>query len=143
MNHKPVILIADDDRQLREALAVRLVQAEFEVVSASDARTAIGLFDRRQIDAAILDVEMPDSDGLSVCEHIRESGSDIPVFILTGSDSGIVRKNLGKLTAAVGASHFITKPYDGKSLVMMLHEAVRSCGCSDSCVGSATVTPNP
>lgn len=136
MNHKPVILIADDDRQLREALSTRLIQAEFDVINASDARSAVELFDKRKPNAAILDVQMPDSDGLSVCEHIRECGSDIPVFILTGSDASIIRNNLDKLTAAAGGNHFITKPYDGKSLIMMLQNALNPTGRTAICTDS-------
>ena len=139
MNRKPLVLIADDDRDLREALANRLIQSDFTVVSAANAASAIAMFDQRGPDAAILDVKMPDSDGFSVCEHIRQTGSEIPVFVLTGADEHIIRDNLAKLTATVGANHFVTKPYDGKSLALMLRNAVnkhRASNTTGAAIGS-------
>lgn len=126
MNRKPLLLIADDDFGIRAALSARLVQAGFETVCAPDTPTAIAQFDRRRPDAAIVDIQMPGSDGLAICEHIRSIGSDIPVFVLTGANARIIRDNLDKLTRAVGATHFVTKPYDGKALVTMVTQAVQS-----------------
>lgn len=126
MRSNPLVLIADDDGRIREALLTRLSQSGFEVLTAATSKEAVVHFDHRSPDAAILDVEMPDSDGLAVCEHIRSSGSTIPVFILTGSDAGIIRNHLDCLTSAVGANHFISKPYDGKSLVNLLHDAIQA-----------------
>ena len=128
MKAKPLVLIADDDRHIREALASRLLQADFDVVSTGSADGAMALFDRRQPDAAILDVRMPDADGFAVCEYIRKKGSEIPVFFLTGADKSIIRNHLATLTVAVGANHFVTKPYDGKTLALMLHDALKSKG---------------
>ena len=124
MRKKPLILVADDSPHIRDALSARLLQSGFEVASASSANSAIEQFDRRNPDAAILDVEMADSDGFAVCEHIRECGSAIPVLILTGSDSRILRANLDLLTTTVGADHFVVKPYDGRTLITMLHGLV-------------------
>lgn len=130
MKTRPVVLISDDDLHVRDALSARLIQADFEVVATSNAPAAIEAFNRRTPDAAILDVQMPGSDGLTVCEHIRKQGSDIPVFILTGADIGIIRHNLEKLTTEVGANHFVTKPYDGKALVLMLRKSIQSAASS-------------
>jgi DNA-binding response OmpR family regulator len=124
MTRKPVVLIADDDRNILDGLKKRLTHADFDVISASNAASAVALFEDHQPDAAILDVRMPDSDGLAVCQHIRESGSTIPVLFLTGAEEGIIRSHLGRLTAHVGANHFVTKPYDGEQLTGLLQEAL-------------------
>ena len=124
MSTKPLILVADDDGNVRTALATRLVQSGFDVAGAGDAKTAIELFDHRHPAAAVLDIHMPGDDGFSVCEHIRKSGSSIPVVFLTGSDNSIIQKHLPTLTNTVGANHFLSKPYDGKILAAMLHDAV-------------------
>ena len=121
---KPLILIADDDRNIREGLTMRLEAAGFRVTAASCASSATRMFDVLAPAAAILDVNMPDSDGFGVCEHIRQAGSEIPVFILTGADAGIIRKNLDTLTATVGANHYVTKPYDAQELIGRLQEAI-------------------
>ena len=135
MKKKSLVLVADDDRAVREALASRLVQAGFEVVSAGDPSSAIELFKSRRPTAAILDIQMPGSDGFAVCEYIRKSGSRIPVFFLTGANEGVVRNHLRALTDAVGGNHFVTKPYDGKTLVVMLRRAIEE---SDSDVTEDT-----
>ena len=140
MKTRPLVLIADDDRHIREALASRLVQDDFDVVSAGDASSAIALFEHREPAAAILDVRMPDADGFAVCEHIRRSGSKIPVFFLTGTDESIIRDHLAKLTATAGGDYFVTKPYDGKTLVMMLHDALKSKNCKIASEGPACAT---
>jgi len=141
MKTKLLVLIADDDRHIREALASRLALSDFDVVSAPDARRAIELFAHREPAAAILHVRMPDADGFAVCEHIRRSGSEIPVFFLTGADESIIRDHLGALTATAGGDYFLTKPYDGKTLVMMLHDALKSKNCKIASEKPACATP--
>ena len=122
-----MILIADDDLQLRDVLALRLEQAGFSVVSVGDVAAAKESFDRETPDAAVVDVRMPGGDGFAVCEHIRNhgsSGAGIPVFLLTGADDGIVRNHLERLTQTVGGDFFLRKPYDAKALAVMLREAI-------------------
>lgn len=118
------MLVADDDRGIREGLAARFLQAGFEVVCAGDARGAIELYDNRRPDAAMLDVQMPGIDGFAVCEHIRAGGGIIPVFFLTGATDGVISHHLPTLTRTVGGTHFITKPYDGKTVVLMVRKAI-------------------
>lgn len=125
MQERPLILIADDDAQIRGAISVRLRQAEFAVVSAACAKDAMEVFDHCFPDAVVLDVNMPDNDGFAVCEHIRRRGSDVPVLFLTAAQQGAVRNHLPALTETVGANRFLTKPYDGKVLAMMLRELLR------------------
>lgn len=142
MKNTSLVMVADDDRQVRDALEIRLAQAGFDVVTAEDAHSAIEVFDRRKPDAALLDVKMPGSDGFAVCEHIRSTGSPIPVFFLTGTSDGIVRGHLAKLTHTVGANHFLTKPYDSKALALMLREALdRAAGNESAEQPSDSVAP--
>jgi DNA-binding response OmpR family regulator len=127
---KPLVLIADDDEQIRHVLSVRLRQADFNVVETRNVQQAKVAFDDRLPDAAILDVQLPDGDGFSICEYIRAAGSDIPVFFLTGAETGIIRNNLPALTKAVGGNHFVRKPFDGKLLTLLLREAVSRPSCT-------------
>lgn len=122
--HNPTILVAEDDPMIRQALAIRLIQAGFQVVTASDGKVAEDIVDHRHIDAAVLDVKMPRRDGFSVCQHIRATGSKMPILILTGADDGLIRNHLGVLTGAVGGTHFMTKPFDAKTLSLLLYEAL-------------------
>jgi len=133
MKHEtPVILIADDDEHMRTALAARLTQAGFEVIATADGMQAIAALKKRKPDIALLDVQMPETDGFGVCEFIRdEAGYDrLPVFFLTGTQDGIIRNNLAALTATVGGNHYIMKPCDGAALTMMLRKTIEeTCVC--------------
>ena len=84
----------------------------------------IKLLNENLVDGAILDVRIPGVDGFGVCEYIRDNDLKIPVFMLTGSSDGVVRNFLGKLTTTVGGDYFVTKPYDGKALALMLRRAL-------------------
>jgi len=123
---KPAVLIVEDDAEARSALAIRLTHAGFEVTTVPDGPAALTAVHRRRPDAALLDVRMPAMDGFEVCERIRAIPEcrDIPIFFLTGTTDGLVRNNLGKLTATVGGDFYLTKPYDGKIVTMMLWDAV-------------------
>jgi DNA-binding response OmpR family regulator len=122
----PTVLVAEDDSIIRQSLAIRLVQAGFQVVTAADGKDAEDILDHRHVDAAILDVKMPRRDGFGVCQHIRASGSKMPILMVTGAQEGLIRSHLGLLTGAVGGTHFMTKPYDAKALSLLLHDALAS-----------------
>ena len=67
------VLIADDDRAIRDALTRALGLEGYDVVQANDGNTALSLIESTQPDVAILDVMMPNIDGLTVCRVLRES----------------------------------------------------------------------
>jgi len=123
---RPTVLIAEDDATARSALSIRLTQAGFDVITASDGAAAVDLLEKRTPDAALLDVQMPRLDGFAVCEHIRRNPATqkMPVFFLTGTTDGVIRNHLGTLTSTVGGDHHFTKPYDGKLIAMLLWDAV-------------------
>src|SRR5438477_127068 len=86
MNHRPTMLIADDDRELVQVLAIRCRTVGVEVVTAHDALTALNLMQTRKPDLVCLDVNMPSGNGLCVCEMLASepAWAKIPVIILTG-----------------------------------------------------------
>lgn len=124
MSPQPMILIAEDDACTRQALCLRLMQAGFDVLPARDGAQAIELIRENIVDGAVLDVCMPGVDGFGVCEYIRDQQLKIPVCMLTGSKHGVVRNFLGKLTTTVGGDYFMSKPYDGAALALLLHQAL-------------------
>ena len=77
------ILIADDDRAIREALSRALTLEGYEVVQAPDGAQALSLIESTKPDAAILDVMMPNVDGLTVCRVLRAERNRVPVLMLT------------------------------------------------------------
>ena len=84
-------LIVDDDRVLADVVAFTLRREGFEVIQAYDGATAIRRWSEEQPDIILLDINMPNMDGFTVCRHIREQ-SDIPIILLTvrGEEDDIV-----------------------------------------------------
>src|SRR5436309_15613977 len=81
----PRILVVDDNKQNLEILQKTLTAAEYEVITAADGPTALGLIDSAAPDLVLLDVMMPDMSGYEVCERIRsnEASRHLPVVTLT------------------------------------------------------------
>jgi len=127
MTTRPTILLVDDDADVRHAMATRLGAAGFAVQPAANGAEALAAIRSQHLDAALIDVKMPDFDGFAVCEHIRKSDlcKNIPVFMLTGSDDGVVRNFLGTLSSTAGADHYITKPCDGQAVAQQIWQAVQ------------------
>ena len=105
---KPLILVADDDGTHRRVLRNILEKAGFRVETAEDGKIALEMFSKLQPDVLLLDVEMPELDGFSICESIRaeEEVRETPIFIITGrEDEGAVER-----AYSVGATDFLNKP---------------------------------
>lgn len=127
MTTKPIVLVVDDDADVRAAMSTRLGAVGFDVQSACSGAEALATIRTTRLDAALIDVKMPDTDGFAICENIRKNKSyrNIPVFMLTGADDGLVRNFLGTLSSTVGASQYVTKPCDGKAVAEQLWSAVQ------------------
>lgn len=124
----PRILIADDDHGWREALRARLSHEGFDVVMAESGADAIQAFEEDEVDLALLDVHLPDMDGFAICEHIRSqpSGCHLPVIMLTGCDSGIVRRHLHNLSVTVGSDRCLTKTCDSSTIVSGIRDLLKA-----------------
>ena len=86
------ILIADDDRDLRELIGFTLTQAGYLVMKAGDGPGALQMFENESPDLVVLDINMPGMSGFQVCEAIRKR-SRVPVIMLTvrGEEEDLVR----------------------------------------------------
>jgi DNA-binding response OmpR family regulator len=116
----PRILIADDDRDLAEGLSWYLEAAGFEVCLAVNGREALARFESDHPVLAILDIMMPEMDGVGVCKTIR-SRSDIPVLMLSAKDSEI-----DKVRALdTGADDYVTKPFSAAEVVSRIKALLR------------------
>jgi CheY-like chemotaxis protein len=107
------VLLIDDDRQVVEGAAIRLQASGFDVLTAYDGREGIELAASHRPDAILLDLRMPQLDGLEVLEELRRrpATSTIPVAIMSA-------RLADKLTALqMGADHFIEKPYETQVLI--------------------------
>jgi DNA-binding response OmpR family regulator len=118
------ILLAEDDRQLREAIARGLREASYAVDDAPDGDRALFLAAVNEYDAIILDVVLPGRDGIQVCREIRRKGSHAPILMLTARDT--VEDKITGLDA--GADDYLTKPFDFGELLARLRALVRRRG---------------
>ena len=114
------ILIADDDPHIREVIRVALKKAGMGVVEARDGREALARFASETVDIIILDIGMPERDGLDVCRQIRKS-SDVPILFLTARDDEIDRI----LGLEIGGDDYVTKPFSPRELVARVNVILR------------------
>ncbi len=126
----PRILIAEDDRRVRESLERALSLEGYDVVTAGDGARALELHAEQPADLLLLDVSMPNADGLSVCRRIRERGDDTPVLMLTARHE--VRDRVAGLDA--GADDYVVKPFALEELLARLRARLRS-GAADEANG--------
>ena len=116
-------LVVDDDLVLADVVSFTLRRAGFEVVLAHDGRSALERFRETAPQIVILDLELPELDGLEVCRAIRAQ-SDTPIIMLTvrDSDEDVVRG------LELGADDYITKPFSPTQLVARAQAVVRRSG---------------
>ena len=120
MNARTRVLICDDEAQILRALRVILGDAGFEVIPAMTAQEALDAAAVRRPEAAIIDLVLPDGDGVDVCRSIRE-WSEMPILVL--SAVGDEREKVRALEA--GADDYVTKPFGPDELVARLRAALR------------------
>jgi two-component system, OmpR family, KDP operon response regulator KdpE len=122
----PRILVLDDESQILRALKVVLREAGFEVVPAETAQEALDRAAVRPPQAAIIDLVLPDGDGIEVTRQLRE-WSEMPILVL--SAVGEEEQKVRALEA--GADDYITKPFGARELVARLQAALRRAGRSE------------
>jgi two-component system, OmpR family, KDP operon response regulator KdpE len=120
------VLVCDDEMQIRRALRVVLKDAGFEVVETADATEALDAVSVKPPDAAIIDLILPDGDGVEVTRSIR-SWSEMPILVL--SAVGEEEQKVRALEA--GADDYVTKPFGPKELIARLNAAMRRAGAKD------------
>jgi two-component system KDP operon response regulator KdpE len=120
MNDRPRVLVVDDEPQILRALRIILRDAGFEVLQAATAEEALDQAALRTPAAAIVDLVLPDRDGVFVTESLRE-WSRMPILVLSavGEEDEKVR------ALAAGADDYVTKPFGPRELVARLQAALR------------------
>jgi two-component system KDP operon response regulator KdpE len=120
------VLVVDDEPQIVRALKVVLREAGFEAVPAETAEEALDAAAVRPPQAAIVDLVLPDEDGIEVTRRLRE-WSEMPILVL--SAVGEEHQKVRALEA--GADDYITKPFGTRELIARLHAALRRAGRAD------------
>jgi two-component system KDP operon response regulator KdpE len=120
MSRLKQILVCDDDSQILRALTVLLREGGFGVLSASTADGALDVAALHPLEAVIIDLLLPDGDGVEVCRRLREWG-DFPILVLSGL--GDEETKVRALDA--GADDYITKPFGPGELLARLRANLR------------------
>jgi two-component system response regulator MprA len=134
------ILVVDDERAVRESLRRALELEGYEIELAVDGREALqSLASDAEPDAVILDVLMPEIDGLEVCRRLRAGGHGLPVLMLTARDE--VESRVAGLDA--GADDYVTKPFALEELLARLRALLRRTADADEVLRFADLELNP
>ena len=117
---RPRILVVDDEQQILRALRVILREAGFEALPAATGEEALDLAALQHPDAAIIDLLLPDMDGVELCRRLRE-WTGIPLIVLSavGDEDAKVR------ALAAGADDYVTKPFSPRELMARLQANLR------------------
>ena len=115
------VVVVDDEAALSDLLSMALRYEGWDVRTASEGRAAIGLIREFQPDVVVLDVMLPDIDGLQVLKRLRADGQDTPILFLTAKDA--LDDRIAGLTA--GGDDYVTKPFSLEELVARLRGLIR------------------
>lgn len=120
MRMKPVALVVEDESNILRFVRANLRASGYEVVSAKNGTEALAQFEEKNPNVIILDLMLPEIDGLEVCQRIR-SVSDVPIVIITAKDD--IQDAVKGLNA--GADDYITKPFAVEELLARINAVMR------------------
>ncbi|HEY9526083.1 MAG TPA: response regulator transcription factor [Anaerolineales bacterium] len=118
-----LILVVEDEASIAEVVSLYLKRAGYSAQIASDGRQAMTFFERRKPDLVILDLMLPEVDGLSVARWLRER-SNVPIIMLTAR-----RAEIDRITGLeLGADDYVVKPFSPQELVSRVRAVMRRLG---------------
>jgi len=124
MSSKPLIGIIDDERNIQATLAAILDRRGYTAVSAFNGRQGLQMISEHRPDVLLLDLGLPDGEGLELLQEIRKQHPDLPVIVVTAHDS----LNNAIASIKIGAFHFISKPYVPEELLSLVAKALEQKG---------------
>src|SRR5688572_2343345 len=117
---KTSILLVEDEENLHEALKLNLELEGYDVTSVFDGSAALNAVSGEYFDLIILDVMLPEMDGITVAETIRISNNEVPILILSARNSSADRV----LGLKKGADDYLTKPFNLEELLLRVHKLI-------------------
>ncbi|HEY9789134.1 MAG TPA: response regulator [Candidatus Obscuribacterales bacterium] len=123
MNTKPVVLLIEDEQQIRRFLRASLPDENYALIEAGSGLEALSKFDGNEVDLVLVDLGLPDIDGLEVISQLRKK-SRVPIIVL--SARGQEQTKIEALDR--GADDYITKPFTIGELLARLRAALRRAG---------------
>jgi two-component system OmpR family response regulator len=115
------LLVVEDDRDIRQLIVAQLEREGFVVESAMNLKAAMAAIARQVIDLIILDLNLPDGDGISLCRSVRESGTGPAIMAVTARDSA----NDRIIGLETGADDYLTKPFEPRELIARVKNLLR------------------
>jgi two-component system alkaline phosphatase synthesis response regulator PhoP len=115
------ILLVEDEENLQEALKLNLELDDYEVTSSFNGADALEKVKQEHFDLIILDVMLPELDGISVCETIRLQHNQVPILILSAKNSSADRV----LGLKKGADDYLTKPFNLEELLLRVEKLIK------------------
>jgi len=122
------ILVVEDDPEIAQVVKMNLRDHGFEVEHTAIAREAIPKFKREGFDLLVLDLSLPDGDGLDICRSLREKNDHSPILMLTARTSEADRV----LGLELGADDYLTKPFSVRELVARVKALLRRTGYQEA-----------
>ncbi len=119
-SHKASLLVAEDEESLREALKLNLELEGYEVTTVDNGPGVIKMVKNEYFDLIVLDIMLPDMDGITVCETIRMQHNDVPILFLSARNSGADRV----LGLKKGGDDYLTKPFNLEELLLRVDKLV-------------------
>lgn len=117
----PKILLVEDDRSITDALS-EILKNNYGIVTAATGELAFYRVDTGHYDLVVLDLDLPDMSGMSVCRQLRERGFKAPILVLTADDNTLTKINL----LDAGANDYLTKPFSLGEFKARLRALTRS-----------------
>jgi two-component system, OmpR family, alkaline phosphatase synthesis response regulator PhoP len=118
--NKTSLLLAEDEESLREALKLNLELEGYEVTTVDNGPAVIKMVKNEYFDLIVLDIMLPEMDGISVCETIRMQHNDVPILFLSARNSGADRV----LGLRKGGDDYLTKPFNLEELLLRIEKLI-------------------
>jgi two-component system alkaline phosphatase synthesis response regulator PhoP len=119
-NNKATILVVEDEENLREALKLNLELEGYEVICAGDGLEALKRIDNEFFDLVIMDIMLPEVDGISVTETLRLQNNEVPILIVSAKSSSADRV----LGLKKGADDYLIKPFNLEELFLRVQKLI-------------------
>jgi CheY-like chemotaxis protein len=119
----PRILIADDDADVRSVLARHLTRAGYEVLEAADGRRCLDVLGTTLVDLVVLDIFMPELDGIAVIAQASRDFAHVPILAISGGGT-VARDQTLEIARRLGATRTLSKPFEQEELVSAVRDLV-------------------
>src|SRR5688572_19082190 len=116
----PSVLVIDDEEIIREALEALLAAEGYSVITADTVAQGLARLVERPYDAVLLDLMLPDGNGLELLEEIRKHDDDLPVVMITAF--GTIENAI--VATKRGAFHYFTKPFKNDDVLVVIRNAI-------------------